>query len=131
MCTSRHPGGTRSASMRRTVRASRTTCPRGLTYRKPAALLPFRTIHSAMGDGRGQAAGRRDASRPRAPADIFPRRGLLALLPAPFMDFVSYAVADRIATITVNRPDKLNALNDATIRELGEAIDRARGDDAV
>jgi len=47
------------------------------------------------------------------------------------MDFVSYAVADRIATITVERPDKLNALNDATIRELGEAIDRARADDAV
>jgi enoyl-CoA hydratase len=47
------------------------------------------------------------------------------------MDFVSYAVADRIATITVNRPDKLNALNDATIRELGEAVDRARADDAV
>lgn len=31
-------------------------------------------------------------------------------------------VADRIGTITVNRPDKLNALNDATIRELGEAV---------
>ena len=47
------------------------------------------------------------------------------------MDFVSYAAADRIATITVERPDKLNALNDATIRELGEAIDRARADEAV
>ena len=47
------------------------------------------------------------------------------------MDFVTYAAADRIATITVNRPDKLNALNDATIRELGEAIDRARADDTV
>jgi enoyl-CoA hydratase len=47
------------------------------------------------------------------------------------MDFVTYAVADRIATITVNRPDKLNALNDATIAELGQAIDRARADDAV
>ena len=40
-------------------------------------------------------------------------------------------VADRIATITVNRPDKLNALNDATIAELGEAIDQVRADDAV
>ena len=39
---------------------------------------------------------------------------------------VTYEVADRIATITVSRPDKLNALNKATISALGEAIDRAR-----
>ncbi len=42
-----------------------------------------------------------------------------------------YDVADRIATITVNRPDKLNALNDATIAELGQAIDAAITDPAV
>lgn len=41
-------------------------------------------------------------------------------------EFLTYDVADRIATITVNRPDKLNALNDATMRELGRAIDAAR-----
>ena len=40
-------------------------------------------------------------------------------------------VAERVATITVNRPDRLNALSDATIRELGEAIDAARAADAV
>jgi enoyl-CoA hydratase len=40
--------------------------------------------------------------------------------------FLTFTVADRIATITVNRPDKLNALNDATIAELGVAIDEAR-----
>jgi enoyl-CoA hydratase len=37
-----------------------------------------------------------------------------------------FTVLDRIATIKVNRPEKLNALNDATIAELGEAIDEAR-----
>jgi enoyl-CoA hydratase len=40
-------------------------------------------------------------------------------------------VADRIATITVNRPDKLNALNAQTIAELGQAIDEAIGRDDV
>ena len=46
-------------------------------------------------------------------------------------EFLTFAVADRIATITVNRPDKLNALNDATILELGRAIDQVRWRDDV
>jgi enoyl-CoA hydratase len=48
----------------------------------------------------------------------------------PF-EFVLYAVADRIATITVNRPDKLNALSAAVIGELGSAIDQAAQDPHV
>jgi enoyl-CoA hydratase len=39
---------------------------------------------------------------------------------------LSVTTSDRIATITVNRPDKLNALNDRVIAELGDAIDSAR-----
>lgn len=39
---------------------------------------------------------------------------------------IELSVADRIATITVNRPDKLNALNAATIGELGDAVDEVR-----
>ena len=46
-------------------------------------------------------------------------------------NFLLYAVADRVATITVNRPDKLNALNAALIGELGMAIDLAVADDTV
>ena len=40
-------------------------------------------------------------------------------------ELLTFAVADRIATITVNRPDKLNALNDALMGELGAAMDEA------
>ena len=40
-------------------------------------------------------------------------------------------VADRIATLTVSRPDKLNALNATVIGELGAAIDELRADPAV
>jgi len=43
---------------------------------------------------------------------------------------LTLTVSDRVATITVNRPEKLNALDDATITELGAAADevRARAD---
>jgi enoyl-CoA hydratase len=45
--------------------------------------------------------------------------------------FLTLEVSDRIATLTVNRPDKLNALNDATIAELGKAIDEIRSRDDI
>jgi enoyl-CoA hydratase len=38
---------------------------------------------------------------------------------------------DRIQRITVNRPNKLNALNAATVRELHDAVTRAGADDKV
>jgi enoyl-CoA hydratase len=40
-------------------------------------------------------------------------------------------VQDRIATLSVNRPDKLNALNEQTIREIGAAMDEITGRDDV
>lgn len=46
-------------------------------------------------------------------------------------EFLTLAVENRIATLTINRPDKLNALNDATIAELGKAIDEIRTRDDI
>lgn len=46
-------------------------------------------------------------------------------------DLLSLGVVNRIATLTIDRPDKLNALNDATIAELGRAIDEVRGREDV
>ncbi|WP_131537158.1 enoyl-CoA hydratase/isomerase family protein [Pedobacter nototheniae] len=46
-------------------------------------------------------------------------------------DLVLYQVSDRIATITINRPEKRNALNPALILALTEAFIRASEDDLV
>jgi enoyl-CoA hydratase/carnithine racemase len=42
-----------------------------------------------------------------------------------------YDVADGVATLTLNRPERLNAVNTTSIRELVAAFDAADGDDAV
>jgi enoyl-CoA hydratase/carnithine racemase len=42
-----------------------------------------------------------------------------------------YDVADRVATLTLNRPDRLNAVNSTSIRELVAAFDQADADDGV
>ena len=42
-----------------------------------------------------------------------------------------YEVDEHVATITLNRPDRLNAVNGDTIRELIDAFDRADRDDDV
>lgn len=44
---------------------------------------------------------------------------------------ITTALADRILTITLNRPDKLNAFTYQMMRELVAAFDRADSDDAV
>lgn len=46
-------------------------------------------------------------------------------------EIIHYAVHDRVAAITLNRPDKRNALNSALVAALGEALDAAAADEAV
>jgi enoyl-CoA hydratase len=40
-------------------------------------------------------------------------------------------ISERVATITINRPDKRNALNAAVRRDIIEALDELRGEDEV
>ncbi len=49
------------------------------------------------------------------------------------MDYeqISYEVEDRILTLTLNRPDKLNAFTGRMLSELLDALDRADADDDV
>jgi methylglutaconyl-CoA hydratase len=44
---------------------------------------------------------------------------------------VLYSTSDAIATVTLNRPDKRNALDDETIAEIKNAVTRAEQDDVV
>src|SRR2546430_6313043 len=42
-----------------------------------------------------------------------------------------FDIRDAIATITINRPDKLNALNDQVVNELTHAAERVATEDAI
>ncbi len=46
-------------------------------------------------------------------------------------EFISYDVAGRVATITLNRPEKLNAINGDMIREIIAAFQQVDADDDV
>jgi enoyl-CoA hydratase/carnithine racemase len=46
-------------------------------------------------------------------------------------DFVKVETSDSVALVTVNRPDKLNALNAATIRALAQTFRALHADEAV
>jgi enoyl-CoA hydratase/carnithine racemase len=46
-------------------------------------------------------------------------------------EFIRYEIADHIATVTLARPEKLNAINGAMVRELIAAFEAADADDEV
>src|SRR6266699_4177922 len=49
---------------------------------------------------------------------------LESLVETDEQNFVEYSCAEKIATITLNRPDKLNAVSDEVVRQLDVALNR-------
>src|SRR5687768_10489410 len=49
----------------------------------------------------------------------------------PAFETLLYEVSGRVATITLNRPQRLNAINDAMPAEIRAAVEAANADDAV
>lgn len=47
------------------------------------------------------------------------------------MSAILYDIANRVATITLNRPEKRNALNAELVKELSEALSKAESDESV
>ena len=45
--------------------------------------------------------------------------------------YVDLAVENGIATVTINRPEAMNALNETVVNQLGLALDKANADDSV
>ena len=45
--------------------------------------------------------------------------------------YVDLEIADGIATVTINRPEAMNALNETVVNQLGDALDKANSDKSV
>ena len=45
--------------------------------------------------------------------------------------YVDTSIVDGVATITINRPEAMNALNETVIKQLGQAVDAVNGNSAV
>src|SRR6185503_7024929 len=85
--------------------------------------------------GRRRRAGRPAGVRTGRPAArrVRGRRGALTVAEpaAPAFATLRYEVADAVATITLDRPEALNALTVASKRELLAAFERVAGDPSV
>ena len=45
--------------------------------------------------------------------------------------YVDTSITDKVATITINRPEAMNALNETVIKQLGQAVEAVNGNSAV
>ncbi|HSF01812.1 MAG TPA: enoyl-CoA hydratase-related protein, partial [Solirubrobacterales bacterium] len=74
---------------------------------------------------------RREAARINDPRAVPAVTNPPEVRAVPSFEDILYEVAGGRATITINRPDRLNAFRSQTIRELAEAFEAAADDEAV
>src|SRR6188768_1807269 len=123
----------RNRAMRPSVARSRMTRPDSLTYVNPFAGVPRRVIHLSAIRARPKQVQVQLLTFENAAPSHRARPPHRSRRPSPSMPYslLELSVVDRVATLTINRPDKLNALNAATIGELGDAIDEIRARDDI
>ncbi len=84
-----------------------------------------------------QASGRISCRYPRARAHVIRydgaarRRCTMTRIDRNPYETLNYQIADRILTLTLNRPDRLNAFTVTMCEELVDAFDRASDDDQI
>src|SRR5207237_6394972 len=91
--------------------------------------------------GRGRQRGSRNAEvgtrnrwtefHPSVPRSEFRVPRSRSTIPAMSYDTLLFEIRDAIARITINRPDKLNALNDQVVDELADAAERVAMEPAI
>ena len=87
-----------------------------------------RTATSTVAGSRPIWSGRSRARRARSAGESRPERTLLM---TEEFEQILYAVDEGVLTITLNRPERLNAWTETMGRELMAGFDRADSDDAV
>jgi len=68
---------------------------------------------------------------PSVPRSEFRLPSSRCTIPAMSYDTLLFEIRDAIALITINRPDKLNALNDQVVDELADAAERVATEPAI
>src|SRR5947199_5159271 len=111
------------------------TAPEGLqamAWTGMAANLPRGPqLRNADADGLGSNPRMRFGPHPPNPQSAFRNPQSSCRIPAMGYQTLLFEIKDAIAFITINRPDKLNALNDQVVDELAHAADRVATEGAI
>src|SRR5713101_3210054 len=92
--------------------------------------MAMRNVECGMRSVNGRSA-RESSARDAIPHSAFRIPHPPCRIPAMGYQTLLFETKDGIAFITINRPDKLNALNDQVVGELADAAERVATEDAI